>query len=143
MKRTIASSLAVLLAAALAVAPASAGKGKAIGKTKSCRSTVAYVFEGPAVTVAADSVTLTAEAANKPARWFTGQDVTVTVSPATKISRDDERATLADLTPGDWLTIMIRGCKDADLATLALIPHHVEAVSGAVLEDEAAADEEL
>jgi hypothetical protein len=142
MKRTIISSLTVVLAAALAVAPASAGKGKPIGKTKICRATVAYVLEGQAVTVGPDSLTLTVEAANKHARPFVGQEVAVTANAATKISRDDGEATLADLVPGDALTVMIRACKDADPATLTLVAHHIEAISPAAPEQEPASEDD-
>jgi hypothetical protein len=141
MKRAIIGSLAVLTVFAFASQAVAAGKGKAIGKTKVCRATVAYVLEGPAVTVGSDLATLTVESANKHGSWLVGQDVTVTGIAATKISRDDEEATIADLVPEDTLSVMIRGCKDADPATLALVAHHIDAVSSAPAEEELPAED--
>jgi hypothetical protein len=141
MKRTIIGSLAVLTVFAFASQAVAAGKGKAVGKTKVCRATVAYALEGPAIAVGSDSVTLTVESANKHARSFVGQDLTVTTNAATKISRDDKEATIADLVPEDTLTVMIRGCKDADPATLTLVAHHVGAVSSAPAEEDLPAED--
>lgn len=141
MKRTIIGSLAVLTIFAFASQALAAGKGKAVGKTKVCRATVAYVLEGPAITVESGSLTLTVQSADKHARWFVGRDVTVTANAATKISRDDEEATITDLVPEDTLTVMIRGCKDADPATLALVAHHIDAVSSAPAEEDLPAED--
>jgi hypothetical protein len=143
VKRTIISSLAVLtvFASAFASQAVAGGKGKALGKTKVCRATVAYVLEGPATTVGSDSLVLTVASANKHARALVGDDVSVTANAATKISRDDEEATLADLVPEDALTIMIRACKGADAATLTLLAHHVDAISAVPVEEEASPDD--
>jgi hypothetical protein len=84
-----------------------------------CKPVVSYILRGAVVSVGTDTVVMHVTAGNAHAHVFAGQDVTLAVSPTTKIRRDGP-AEPSKLLAGDRLMVQVRGCKSVG-ATVALV----------------------
>lgn len=123
MKRTAAMALAAAFMFASVGGGVAEAKGKPAspGKKAKKQPTVAYVFKGEVAAVDADSVIVQVEKGNKFARGYVGQELDAAVDGATKINKDDARATLADLEAGDGVVVKARELKGATTFTARIV----------------------
>jgi len=135
MRRTLLSLLVAALAVTVVATPAVAGgKARPAKAGGGCKPVVAYVFEGTVAAVDAGSVTVDVVAANKHAQRF-GSVATLSVDAATKVVRDDVRATLADVQAGDEANVQAMACKTVDPATTTLVARRLVATTPVVEEE--------
>lgn len=94
---------------------ASHGKGHGTA----CRPNVSFILNGTFVSAAADgsSFTMNVTHANHHAKGL-GSPATITVAASTRIVRNGQVATLADLKAGDRLNVQARGCKSPPAGTV-------------------------
>jgi hypothetical protein len=81
-----------------------------------CRPMVAVELKGSLVSVGAASFVMDVKRANRHGRDLAGKQATIGVDDRTRIKRRGN-ATLADLKPGDRLSVQARACKAAPAAS--------------------------
>jgi hypothetical protein len=120
---------ALLLAVSIAVPAAFAAPGH--GKGPKPDKPMPVLLKGDLVSVSDGSFVMSVDTANRAGRVLVGSEATVAVSEATRIVRDDAKATLADLQPGDQLVVQIRAKRGDQLSEMQLVARAVIAESAA------------
>ena len=107
--------------------PASPGNSATAGKPSptdpTCKPKVTVVLKGTVDSASATSLSVDVTSANRWGRaYVTGTAMTpVTVTPETKVRRNGNTSTAADLVHSDWVLVQARVCK-AELLAVGPLP---------------------
>lgn len=117
LKLILCVALILGLSASLAIAASSSVQKKparttTTKKAKPCRPNVSLILRGQLTAVSAtDQFSMSVTRANRHAKAYKGQTVSINTNAATTIRRLGKKVALADLTLGDRLNVQARVCK--------------------------------
>jgi hypothetical protein len=108
----LASTAVALLGVSAAVAAPPPGKGKPLPSGPTCKPKVTVVLKGTVDTASASSLSVKVTRGNRWGRaYVTAGSASLVVDDKTKVRRNGNKATAAELVHGDWVLVQARVCK--------------------------------